>query len=122
MTREEQMQCSGIAADDMPRIRHNVMPTHDVPRTRQSREMHFAFCLLLCCVVSRDADGATSCALSAMMRCKHIQMSSVACCVGRCDGGVAVTRCKTNPDVFDMLVSCADFETFKGGLPVCRRE
>ena len=42
--------------------------------------------------------------------------------VGRYDGDVAVTRCKTNPDVFDMLVSCADFETFKGGLPVCRRE
>ena len=87
MTREEQMQCSGIAAHDMPHIPHDVIPTRDLPRTRQGRDV---------CV------------------CVYY--------VGRCDGGVAVTRCKTNPDVFDMLVSCADFETFKGGLPVCRRE
>ena len=46
MTREEQMQCSGIAAHDMPHIPHDVIPTRDLPRTRQGRDVFVCVCIM----------------------------------------------------------------------------
>ena len=51
MTREEQMQCSGIAAHDMPRIPHDVIPTRDLPRTRPGRDVCVCVCV---CIMSGD--------------------------------------------------------------------